>query len=339
MITRRGAMTRAEAIETLNLLAKHGGSDGKAAAAIGIPRTTMQGRSTRARQIMAEEDQPVIQEPELDPIVIPAKPRVRVLAGRPGGAKMKVLAIGDTHVSPHLANDRFRWFGQLAKDERVNKIVQIGDLGTWESVNRHVPNETFNGRLKGTFLEDCAAVNDALLKMNEGLDGYEVERHDTLGNHDNWLWKFEDSAPEVSGMMQLELTSILERHGWTWSMYGDFHFLGGVGFTHIPLNRLGRPYGGKTAENQISNDAVFDVVAGHSHVYRVLRAPKIGPSRHITVVNLGCALPEGHIEEYAQHTVTGWSWGVVLLTIQGGQITETKFVSMGELEEKYGTAA
>jgi hypothetical protein len=114
-------------------------------------------------------------------------------------------------------------------------------------------------------------------------------------------------------------------------------FLGGVGFIHAAINRLNKTYGGKTAENTIANDAVFDHVIGHSHVRREHRAPKLGPSKHVTVLNLGCALPQGHVESYMLHgSTTGWWFGVHELLIQNGQITDTNAISMAELERRYG---
>ena len=36
--------------------------------------------------------------------------------------------------------------------------------------------------------------------------------------------------------------------GWGISQYGDFYFIKGVAFVHVPLNEIGREIGGKTAE-------------------------------------------------------------------------------------------
>ena len=40
-------------------------------------------------------------------------------------------------------------------------------------------------------------------------------------------------------------------HGWTYSPYDALHFFGGVAFVHVPLSRMGRPYGGEHVENRI----------------------------------------------------------------------------------------
>ena len=40
----------------------------------------------------------------------------------------------------------------------------------------------------------------------------------------------------------------------------SFYFIGDVGFTHSPLNTMGKAYGGMYAENQIARDSLHDVV-------------------------------------------------------------------------------
>jgi hypothetical protein len=90
-------MTRAQAIETLNLLNKYP-TLVAAARAIGLPRTTLQSRRINAEAILQNEPPPETHV-ERDPIII-QKPRVRVQAGRAEGARYKVLGIGDAHDHP-----------------------------------------------------------------------------------------------------------------------------------------------------------------------------------------------------------------------------------------------
>jgi hypothetical protein len=73
---------------------------------------------------------------------------------------------------------------------------------------------------------------------------------------------------------------------------------------------------------------------GHTHRRNVVHLPKIG-QRKITVVNLGTSMPYGMIERYTGLAMTGWSYGVFMLRIQGGVILSEKFFDMLELEAKY----
>ena len=98
-------------------------------------------------------------------------------------------------------------------------------------------------------------------------------------------------------------------------------------------------YGGKNCEIQIANDATNDIVFGHTHKYRDWKSPKIGDKNFVRIINVGCALPFGHIEEYAKLNLTGWSWGIVELGIWDQHIQESQFISMDRLEKQYGSKA
>ena len=77
------------------------------------------------------------------------------------------------------------------------------------------------------------------------------------------------------------------------------------------------------------------LIYGHTHKFQIFNDAKIGLTDRITVVEGGCALPHGEIEHYALHSPTGWSWGVVDLTTQAGQILDVSFVSMLSLRRRY----
>jgi len=208
-------------------------------------------------------------------------------------------------------------------------VVQVGDFATLDSLS------DFTADAKPSFLADMASFDEALTALN--ISG--PERHCTLGNHESRLYRFERRAPEATGMMQQALQQTFRRHKWTFSPYGELAMYGGVGFVHTVLNRLGCPYSGKTAEHTIANDAVHDLVMGHTHVEGRLRAPKIGGNNYVQIINVGCALPDKHIEAYARHALTGWSYGIADMTIQRGQVQDYRFVSMATLNEQYGTTS
>jgi hypothetical protein len=182
-----------------------------------------------------------------------------------------------------------------------------------------------------------ASLKEALTAFNEGLGEWNPEKHVTLGNHEDRVFSFTNNHPEIAGMMEENVHTILGDFGWGYSPFGAISYLGGVGFTHAPLNRMGKPYGGKHAENQIANDSTTDIVYGHSHGFFTKPFWKLGGEK-IRVVNLGTALPHGHTEEYAKHSLGdgNWDWGVVDMAIQHGHIQRADWVPMLELEASYG---
>lgn len=253
-------------------------------------------------------------------------------AGR--SSKIRVVCIGDAHDSPHIPDkSRFEIIGHYINEVKPDIVVQIGDFATLDSLNGHIGNETYAGKSKPSFMADMVSFNEALDAMQ--IDG--VERHCTLGNHERRLYLFEDRAPEAYGMMQCEMQKVFERHGWTFSPYGQITYYGGVGFVHAPLNRMGKSIGGKNAENTVANELIHDLVFGHSHIERTTRYSKIGTNNYVISCNVGCALPSGHVEDYATHCMSGgWSWGIMDMTIQHNHIQDRSWVPMSHLEERYG---
>lgn len=322
-------------IRTLSLVENEcGGSVTKAARRTGMARGTLDSRY-QAAKIWREHHAHKPEEPP-EPITIErAKPRVRMQVGAPQGSGYRVLAIGDAHDDPHLPKDRFRWFGAHAAAMRADYVVQIGDWATLDSLNSHIPNDTLQAKTKNPFIDDLSSLAASIREFSDGLGQHSCRKVVCLGNHERRAWLFEDQNPESAGLLTGPLIAAFEAGGWETRPYGEIFYLGGVGFVHAALNRMGKTYGGKNAEATIANDAVHDLVIGHSHVARQHRAPKIGPYEHVTVLNLGCALPYGHVEDYARDALTGWTWGVYELFIRAGHIESAKFVSMIELGERY----
>jgi hypothetical protein len=254
----------------------------------------------------------------------------------PAAKVTKILAIGDAHDDPDTPKDRFRWMGALAQDEGVDWVVQIGDCASLDSLNSHIPNETLAGKTKNPYCRDMQSLKEALGALNKGLGRHKPKKHVTLGNHERRAWIYEEDNPETAGILTGELLCTFEDAGWSHTKYGEYKFIDGVGFIHAAINRMGKTYGGKNAENTIAADATFDIVIGHSHVWRAIRSPKVGHANHVTVLNLGCALPDGHVESYVLHgALSGWWWGACILTVENGNITGINAIPMAELERRY----
>ncbi len=247
----------------------------------------------------------------------------------------KVLVIGDTHDSPHIKQNRFTWIGKYIKDTKPDYVIHIGDFASFDSLSYFQKNSSISGKLKDAYMVDIESMRYAFKLLDKAIGNYKVPKHITMGNHEKRVHKFEENCPEIQGMMKQELYKAYKDYGWTWSEYGEFKFIADVAFTHCPLNIMGKEYGGKNGELQIANDTCHDIVFGHTHKFRDWKSPKIGNKKFVRVLNVGCALPNGHVEEYAKLNMTGWSWGIVELGIWDQHIQESKFVSMDRLEREY----
>ena len=272
---------------------------------------------------------------ESPPIIL--RPKFRIQQRRTDkDVNKRVLAIGDCHDGPTLpCKKRFFSMGRYAKEKQIDKIIQIGDFATCNSLSRFDKNDTLLGKSKPSFKDDMASFQLAIRAFHQGLGGYKVPKHVTLGNHEDRIWSFTNRNPEVVELLDQIMFATLEDYGWTYSPYGQLYFVGDVGFTHTPLNMMGKPYGGMYAENQISRDSLHDVVFGHTHKRVDKTYPKLN-EQFLNILNLGCSLPEGHVEEYAKHSLTGWSYGVYDLTISNGRIKERTWITISRLTEEYG---
>lgn len=321
--------------ETARLYEKHQGKIVDMARELGIARTTMQSRVETAR-IKGYIEEIVRIEDDRDIRTVYLKPNYKIYQRhKPKGETLKVLAIGDCHDGLDIPDKtRFHAMGRYAANHSVDHIVQIGDFTSMDSMSSHEPNWTIKGQSKPSFKDEVASFSDALAAFDEGLGGYQTTKHVTLGNHEDRIARFVNNNPELAEFVYEKIYELLGDFGWSYSPFGEFYFIGDVGFTHVPLNQMGKPYGGAHSENAIARDSLHDIVYGHTHKRVAKTFPKIGHDL-ITVVNLGCALPEGHIEDYAKHSVTGWSYGVYDLTIRDGKIKEHSWIPMDTLLRDY----
>jgi hypothetical protein len=180
------------------------------------------------------------------------------------------------------------------------------------------------------------SLNQALRVLNDPWRTMTIRKEFVVGNHEHRLYKFQNINPEVYGMMQMEFESILKSRGWNFHAYGKYLTINSVDFVHIPQNMMGKPVGGKFAANTIGRESIHDVFVGHTHRFSVTSVPKLGQNRRVKVVETGCCLPHGHIEDYAEHNQTGWSWDVIDAVIHEGRIEVANQTPMFELERKYG---
>ncbi len=345
-------------VEALELLHEHGTAARAAHFAThpdgrrGLSRAGFQARVNAAREARrigqiewaepARETEPPpdydrnkTDKPPAPQIVIRPTYRVAAMAAD-GRGKTRLIVIGDAHDSPSLPDkSRFRWMGRLVAERTVDAVLQIGDFASMDSLSRHDANDTLRGKLKPSFLEDIRSFKDALSAFDEGLNGYKVEKHCTLGNHEDRALSFENRTPEIAGLVESNAFTVLGDANWTFSPYGAWTFYGGVGATHSPLNIMGKAYSGLYSENQISRDSVHDVIFGHTHKRVERPYPKLN-HQQLTVLNVGCSLPHGHVEPYAKHSLTGWTWGVYEVEIERGRIQKAHWIPMLELEERYG---
>lgn len=267
-------------------------------------------------------------------VISDAMPPVPIL---PVG-ETRVLVIGDLHQDPRHPHrlEVLTWMARYASEHRYERIIQVGDWSTFDSVNMHDDNRSLAARTKPSIRDDLDNLRQSHNAFRRGIDpDYRPKLDFLLGNHEHRVERFENSNPEAHGTFTLARDETFLQFGWRTRPYGELFYLDGVAFTHHPTNGAGRAYGGKSGPNRAANESTVPVVSGHTHRRQVHDAPKIGPIDVISMVEVGCGLPYGEVESYAKHGLTGWWHGVVPMTIRSGVITDLNFVSMLTLRDRY----
>lgn len=321
-------------IEAWNVLQQYSGDYIAAAGAAGVNIRTFRDRVAAAKPHVPAEPQ---SEP-VEPVQAVSKPRVRVPYHRqdmpPEGPVIRILGMGDVHKKPGRTDEPVILAARHAAATKPDYIAQIGDWLSLDSCSFHPAKGSAKDANRPSFASEIEAGEESLDAFDRNCPD-DIRRLITFGNHEHRAWRVADADPRLAGDFPLRVEQLFARYRWQTHLYGKMAYIGGVGLIHVPLNQMGREYGGKNSENTIGNDATHSLIWGHDHRFRAKTVPKIGPNNKISLCNLGTCMPHGVIEDY-NVGVSGWTYGVVDLRVQAGLIISAKFHDVLELREMYG---
>jgi len=323
----------------LKVLCEEFGSMRRAADFLGIADTTLRDKIKRGRDVKVAESFFLVKDLEKEVEELRRKvaninsSKPRYISGRDDDTR--VVAIGDTHDQPGMPKDRFKWIGRHCAKVIPHRIVQIGDFASWDSVSTHEAPGSVSHSMRPSFRSDIESCEEAMALFFKEIKDLAIPMELTGGNHEERIQRFENKNSETVGTLYMQFEELCARYRWRLHTYGQWLFIDGVGFTHVPKNIMGKPYGGQNSENQIANHATHSVVFGHTHRSSFRKAPKIGINNSIEVLNLGSAMPDGYVAKYAGTATSGWSYGIYELSLKSGHITSHRFISMRELQEMY----
>jgi len=271
--------------------------------------------------------------PVIEPV---SKPRVIVRAGsaQPEGEAIRVTLIGDTHQQPGMSADRFKWIARHVGETEPDRVIQLGDIGEWSSVERHSPPGSLNQKGRPSFQDDLASVEEALAVYGQNLGKVPQPHHLVGGNHEERILTAEGSTAELVGTLWGQFQDMLARYDWRYTPYRNFLFINSVGLTHVPQSLMEKPIGGET-EQGICNKLLFSCVYGHTHRFSFRSVSKIGPQMGVQLLNVGSAMPAGYYAKYNVSEQGHPTFGIVDATFRGGHIVAHRFIPMTELEARY----
>lgn len=264
------------------------------------------------------------------------KPRIRVPYRTAAPAQdddaIRVCVIGDLHVAPGQDLSRIKWIARHIKETKPDHIVQIGDWASFDSVSTHDPIGSVKAKHRPSLRQDIEALHESLELFDRELGPSAIPRIVTLGNHEDRVRKYQELRAELEDSVWLDVLQEFARFRWQTFDFGKVVFIGGVGFVHVPINRIGKPH---SSPNIMANNLAHDLIKGHSHIATYLTIPKIGEDKGVTLIDVGTSLPHGHVESYAKLSQTGWYWGIHDVIIRNGRIDDFARISMRTLEARY----
>jgi predicted phosphodiesterase len=225
----------------------------------------------------------------------------------------KTIVVGDVHVAPDQSLRRATWLGRLVHDIKPDRIVFIGDFGTFDSLSAW-------DRDKRKLMENRRYYKD-IHSMRTFLSNYcigsntpdlygSVEHILTEGNHEDRIRRYIDINPIMERQLDYaDQIGIAD----TWKIvpYKSYYTHKAVAFTHAPINEGGKPVSGKTATAKVLELCDTSVVFGHTHKLDYKAAHRHGKKHLQEVLNVGCFFE--HVDEYALGSMTSYWRGIVVL--------------------------
>jgi len=215
------------------------------------------------------------------------------------------FVIGDVQAKPGLNYPHLHAAGKLIVERRPDVIVNIGDFGDFPSLSSY---DRGTGSAEGRRVKDdmlaLFEASDILLAPLKRLQVEQAERGEklykprliwTLGNHENRVWIYENSKPELKGLMSEQ---ILSHRDWEVIPFLKPITVDGVTYIHfMPNSMTGKPYSGML--NGILKNVGYSFVQGHKQCFDFARRDLTNG----TVINaVICGAFYTHNEEYKGDT-------------------------------------
>ena len=170
------------------------------------------------------------------------------------------LVIPDAQVKPGTGKAHIQAAGRLARDQRPDVIVVIGDWWDFPSLSSYDQGKTAaEGR---RYVADLEAGNEAMkLFLAEATKprGYKPKLHFTVGNHEQRADRHAEANPALQGVLG---TKDLHLPGFRVHKFLQLCHIDGIAYSHYFANPFsGRPYGG-TMQNMLAKIG-FSFTMGH----------------------------------------------------------------------------
>lgn len=237
--------------------------------------------------------------------------------------------ITDTHV-PYLDGKSWKalknyieWRqGRQSRVPKIDKVVHLGDLAEWESINphsKHTPRLVEGKRLADDFYYANKFLDEV---QNLVPDVTLIE-----GNHEYWVQRFIDDHPNVEGLIDIKSGLKIETRGIRYHEYWK---------DKAKVYKIGKAFFGhgySTAKNHAKvhvEDYGHNFFYGHVHANQRFAKSRVGKQKHYLAESIHCMCevdrdwllgkPTAWTNGFATFTFdkSGYFWHNVV-QIQGGR--------------------
>lgn len=223
---------------------------------------------------------------------------------------MRILTFTDAHIVTGVDLSHMDKLGRLIVDERPDKIIQLGDFVSVESLSHWDQKKKL--LIEGRRYEaDIAAANEAINRMFTPLADYNATRRENkkamyrpdvdwfFGNHEYWVDQYVEQHPELHGHMNLHtdlnFSTAIENTGcFKVHDYPHVEVIDNIGFMHAPRHRAG-VIAGKYVCARALDHYNISIFFGHTHRKVEFSIGRVGNSGGIQVLRamtLGCFFVE-----------------------------------------------
>lgn len=243
----------------------------------------------------------------------------------------KVIVVGDAHVDEHQDLERFDLLAALIRSEQPDYVVIIGDflslncLSAWDR-NKRLTMEGMR------YWQEIEAGNIALDKMMKRIPK-KTKIVFVEGNHEDRLTRYLETDPTFHGFVSVQKDLRLADRGIEWVPYKDVYYINEVGFTHIPINGMGKGIGNPGVAQKALKLFHHSIVFGHTHTLDHAAEHRHGAPHLNQALSVGCFFY--HIDEYAKGSKTDYWRGLCVLNIYSPNRFDVETWSLGRLETSF----
>ena len=249
------------------------------------------------------------------------------------------LVFFDLHTHPDDDFIRHKALGRMILEERPRNIISGGDLLSMDSCSFHDTNKRYS--LK----EDQRASqrgHDYIFgplhrenKKKKKGPRLGVKTYCLLGNHEFRISRLAEVDPDGFSSIVDYNEIIAPPEYWDVVVeYGYGVMVNDVYYTHIPINKTGRPM----APTAIARQSKGHICFGHTHSFDVKTVPQISEGNSVRMVmNAPALLPQNEKEHYCKMSTTGWAYGLIKMRPNGpDQLPSYEYITTEDLINKYG---